>query len=75
MKLFLFLLLLLSVCSAQFDIECFGKDPLAMLPPTLRCSGARQRCYTRDNGEKGCATPDLCSRPGWTCCDGALCNA
>ncbi|XP_077437982.1 uncharacterized protein LOC144061416 [Vanacampus margaritifer] len=75
MKLFLFLLLLLPVCSAQFHIECYGRDPLGMLPQILHCSGQTlQACYIRDNGEKGCVTMDRCSQAGWTCCDGALCN-
>uniref|UniRef100_A0A3Q2XDN1 Wu:fj16a03 n=1 Tax=Hippocampus comes TaxID=109280 RepID=A0A3Q2XDN1_HIPCM len=76
MKPFLFLLLLLlPVCSAEFRIDCYSRDPLGMQPPVLNCrSDVEQACYSRDNGEKGCVTLEKCSRPGWTCCDGSLCN-
>ncbi|XP_061140376.1 uncharacterized protein wu:fj16a03 [Syngnathus typhle] len=76
MKLLLLLLLLLPVCSEQFSIDCYGRDPLAMVPHILNCNSADepQACYERDNGEKGCVTHDKCSLPGWTCCYSSLCN-
>ncbi|XP_047458286.1 uncharacterized protein wu:fj16a03 [Mugil cephalus] len=75
MKFYLLLLLLLPLCSARFDIECYGRDFL-MLDDVLHCSSKiQQACYTRDNGEKGCTTLKHCSKPGWTCCHTNRCNA
>ncbi|XP_061645702.1 uncharacterized protein wu:fj16a03 [Phyllopteryx taeniolatus] len=75
MKLFLLLLALAAVCSADFYIECHGRDDLMLTPQILRCrSAVKQACYSRDNGEKGCAVLDLCARPGWRCCYSDRCN-
>ncbi|KAF3707845.1 hypothetical protein EXN66_Car001018 [Channa argus] len=76
MKIYLLLLLLLPLCSGeQSHIKCYGQDFLMVNNVVLDCSSkVKQACYTRDNGEKGCALPRLCSRTGWTCCYTDLCN-
>ncbi|XP_040906120.1 uncharacterized protein wu:fj16a03 [Toxotes jaculatrix] len=77
MKLYLLLLLLLPLCSAQqFHIQCFGHDFLMLNNQPLKCNGKfQQACYTRDSGEKGCTMLENCSRIGWTCCHTNFCNA
>ncbi|XP_035028661.2 uncharacterized protein wu:fj16a03 [Hippoglossus stenolepis] len=77
MKLYLLLLLLLPLFSAQqFSIDCYGEDFLMVNNQLLQCSSAdQQACYTRDNGEKGCTRLENCSRKGWTCCHSNRCNA
>uniref|UniRef100_A0A3P9PFE5 Uncharacterized protein n=1 Tax=Poecilia reticulata TaxID=8081 RepID=A0A3P9PFE5_POERE len=76
MKVYLLLLLLLPLCSAQrFHISCYGEDFLMVNNLLLQCTGkVQQACYTRDNGEKGCTRLENCSRPGWTCCHTDRCN-
>ncbi|KAK2824757.1 hypothetical protein Q5P01_021932 [Channa striata] len=75
MKVYLLLLLLLPLCSAErFHIKCYGHDFLTV-NQVLDCSSKEQQaCYTRDNGEKGCTRLSLCSKPGWNCCHTDLCN-
>ncbi|KAG5831305.1 uncharacterized protein wu:fj16a03 [Anguilla rostrata] len=75
MKVWLVLLLLLPLCTAQFQIECYGEDHLFVRNQLLQCkSKVRQVCYTKVNGDKGCTTLDYCQRPGWTCCEKNRCN-
>ncbi|XP_069036067.1 uncharacterized protein [Lepisosteus oculatus] len=75
MKAMLVLLLLLPLCAADFSIECYGEDFLFVQNEVLQCSSkVPQACYTRDTGEKGCATLDFCKRPGWKCCSENRCN-
>uniref|UniRef100_A0A667XKU9 Uncharacterized protein n=1 Tax=Myripristis murdjan TaxID=586833 RepID=A0A667XKU9_9TELE len=74
MKAFFLLLLLLPLCTAQYNIECYGKDYL-MVDNMLQCSGrVRQVCYTRDTGERGCTRLEFCSNEGWKCCFTDRCN-
>ncbi|XP_051251699.1 uncharacterized protein wu:fj16a03 [Dicentrarchus labrax] len=77
MKVYLLLLLLLPLCSAeQHYIKCYGQDFLMVNNMLLDCtSRVKQACFTRNNGEKGCTRLDKCSDPGWTCCYTDLCNA
>ncbi|KAG7280322.1 hypothetical protein CRUP_026863 [Coryphaenoides rupestris] len=76
MKAVLLLLVLLPLCLADFEIKCYGEDFLMVRNQVLYCSGSTQQaCYTRVNGDKGCARLELCERNGWTCCFTNLCNA
>ncbi|XP_051816445.1 uncharacterized protein wu:fj16a03 [Acanthochromis polyacanthus] len=77
MKFYLLLLLLLPLCSAQQHyIKCYGHDFLMVNNQLLQCTGrVQQVCYTRETGEKGCTRQEMCSRPGWKCCDTNGCNA
>ncbi|XP_075941495.1 uncharacterized protein LOC142943712 [Anarhichas minor] len=50
MKVYLLLLLLLPLCSADFTIQCYGEDFLMVNNMLLDCSGpVQQACYTRDS--------------------------
>ncbi|TMS01658.1 hypothetical protein E3U43_003022 [Larimichthys crocea] len=77
MKVYLLLLILLpAICSADFNIQCYGEDFLNVNNMLLDCAGkVQQACYTRDNGEKGCVRLEHCSRKGWNCCYTDRCNA
>uniref|UniRef100_A0A673Y3H6 Wu:fj16a03 n=1 Tax=Salmo trutta TaxID=8032 RepID=A0A673Y3H6_SALTR len=76
MRAYLVLLLLLPLCTADYNIECYGEDFLMLRNQLLQCSSkTQQACYIRSSGEKGCARLEFCSRPGWTCCYQDRCNA
>uniref|UniRef100_A0A8C6S4Q1 Uncharacterized protein n=1 Tax=Neogobius melanostomus TaxID=47308 RepID=A0A8C6S4Q1_9GOBI len=76
MKVYLLVLLLLPLCSAENEIQCYGHDFLMVQNMVLQCSGPEQQaCYTRSTGEKGCTVLKNCSRRGWACCKTDLCNA
>ncbi|KAG8000406.1 hypothetical protein GBF38_002883 [Nibea albiflora] len=54
MKVYLLLLLLLpAICSADFNIQCYGEDFLNVNNMLLDCGGkVQQACYTKDNGRE-----------------------
>ncbi|KAI1894443.1 hypothetical protein AGOR_G00115870 [Albula goreensis] len=75
-KAWLVLVLLLPLCAADYEIECYGEDFLMVRNQRLQCrSKVPQACYTRVTGEKGCTVLKQCDAPGWKCCHTNLCNA
>ncbi|KAA0717669.1 hypothetical protein E1301_Tti014554 [Triplophysa tibetana] len=76
MKAWLILLLLLPICTADHNIDCYGEDFLMVRNMVLHCrSKVPQACYTRGTGEKGCVRLEFCERKNWKCCHENLCNA
>ncbi|KAG9344554.1 hypothetical protein JZ751_011225 [Albula glossodonta] len=75
-KAWLVLVLLLPLCAADYEIECYGEDFLMVRNQRLQCrSKVPQACYTRAHGEKGCTVLKQCDMAGWKCCHKNLCNA
>ncbi|XP_051778373.1 prestalk protein-like isoform X2 [Erpetoichthys calabaricus] len=62
-----------NVSSSLNGLVCCGGTD-AVCNKMVECTGDQTFCFTSGAALSGCVTADLCSLPGYLCCQGNLCN-